>query len=249
MEITCPECNFSRTVEAARVPDRPTRVTCPKCRREFIFAKGTQSPPPAEQVVCPACGLNQAAGESCAGCGVVYTKFQARQAIHNASPSPDNGLSPSELADLRPQATTQGEQNLPKAGFWIRVVAYLLDATLLGVVQLILSLMLGLVVGAIGGGGDIALSVVLWLFGATLSIAYAVFFTGYCGQTPGKMALRLKVIRADGSPLTYGRAALREVPGKFLSSILLGIGYLMVAFDNRKQGLHDRIADSYVIKL
>jgi uncharacterized RDD family membrane protein YckC len=63
------------------------------------------------------------------------------------------------------------------------------------------------------------------------------------------MALRIKVIRTDGSPINYGRAALREVLGKFISSILLGIGYLMVAFDNRKQGLHDKIGDTYVIKL
>jgi uncharacterized RDD family membrane protein YckC len=87
------------------------------------------------------------------------------------------------------------------------------------------------------------------LFGVSLIIGYVVFFTGYCGQTPGKMALRIKVIRTDGSPLSYGRAFLREVPGKFISSILLGIGYLMVAFDGQKQGLHDKIADSYVIKL
>ena len=53
----------------------------------------------------------------------------------------------------------------------------------------------------------------------------------------------------DGSQLTYGRAAKREVLGKFVSSILLGIGYLMVAFDSQKQGLHDKIADTYVIKL
>ena len=97
--------------------------------------------------------------------------------------------------------------------------------------------------------GDPAINIIIWLFGAVLSISYAVFFTGYCGQTPGKMALRIKVIRTDGSPVSYGRAVLREVLGKFISSILLGIGYLMVAFDNRKQGLHDKIADTYVIKL
>jgi uncharacterized RDD family membrane protein YckC len=56
-------------------------------------------------------------------------------------------------------------------------------------------------------------------------------------------------MRADGSPIGYGRAALREVFGKFLSTLLLGIGYLMVAFDDRKQGLHDKIADTCVIKL
>ncbi len=49
--------------------------------------------------------------------------------------------------------------------------------------------------------------------------------------------------------MNYGRAAKREILGKFVSSILLGIGYLMVAFDSQKQGLHDKIADTYVIKL
>jgi uncharacterized RDD family membrane protein YckC len=63
------------------------------------------------------------------------------------------------------------------------------------------------------------------------------------------MALCIKVIRTDGSPVTYGRAVLREVLGKFISSLLFGIGYLMVIFDNQKQGLHDKMADTYVIKL
>ncbi len=63
------------------------------------------------------------------------------------------------------------------------------------------------------------------------------------------MAIRVKVIRTDGSEIGYGRAFLREVPGKFLSGLILGIGYLMIAFDAQKQGLHDKIADTYVIKL
>ena len=90
---------------------------------------------------------------------------------------------------------------------------------------------------------------VTWLFTTVLSLAYYVIFTGSCGQTLGKMALRIKVIRKDGGDLGYGGAALRETIGKFVSGIILGIGYLMVAFDERKQGLHDKIAGSYVIKL
>ena len=128
---------------------------------------------------------------------------------------------------------------------------YLLDSILLITVQTTLSILINLTIGMLGIAteGDPAINTIIWLFGAVLSISYAVFFTGYCGQTPGKMVLRIKVIRTDGSPINYGRAALREVLGKFISSILLGIGYLMVAFDNRKQGLHDKIADTYVIKL
>ncbi|MDX9709761.1 MAG: RDD family protein, partial [Trichloromonas sp.] len=97
--------------------------------------------------------------------------------------------------------------------------------------------------------GEAFVGLMATLFGALVGLTYSVFFTGYCGQTPGKMALRIKVIRATGEEIGYGRAFVREVPGKFLSGILLGIGYLMAAFDSQKQGLHDRIADTYVIKL
>jgi len=86
-------------------------------------------------------------------------------------------------------------------------------------------------------------------FGVVLGYAYRVFFIGYCGQTPGKMAVRVKVIRTNGAEVGYVRAFLREVVGKFLSKLILGIGYLMVAVDSRKQGLHDKIADTYVVKL
>ena len=257
MNITCPKCNFSRRIEPAKVPERQVRVTCPKCSEGFTFDRSqhladsagssTQHAPP-EQICCPACGLVQDKAENCGGCGVVYAKFRARQEANGTGPvDPLHG----NLAELRRMASAPAVFHQPKAGFWIRSVAYLLDSVLLGAVQLTLSLLIGLIVGMLGltAEGDPSTNVVLWLFGATLSLSYGVFFTGYCGQTPGKMALRIKVIRCDGSPVRYGRAALREVPGKFISGILLGIGYLMVAFDSQKQGLHDKMADTYVIKL
>lgn len=241
MNIICPHCNFSKTVDPAQVPDRPAKVNCPKCKERFTFDKSVQTgesltkkvhqqnaPSPSERggfqgrrIICNACGTVQPPTARCVQCGATII----------ATASPINELS--------------------YAGFWIRVLAYLLDSVLLITVQTVLSLLINLTIGMLGIAteGDPAISTIIWLFGAVLSISYAVFFTGYCGQTPGKMALRIKVIRTDGSPVNYGRAALREVLGKFISSILLGIGYLMVAFDNRKQGLHDKIADTYVIKL
>ncbi len=121
------------------------------------------------------------------------------------------------------------------------------------VLQVVLSILLGVVTAGVSNGmneqGLTALSLVYSLFGTVLSMAYYVFFTGYCGQTPGKMAIRVKVIRTDGEDIGYGRAFFREVLGKFVSAIIFGIGYLMVAFDAQKQGLHDKIANTYVIKL
>lgn len=137
---------------------------------------------------------------------------------------------------------------LPKGGFWQRVAAALVDSAAVTVVQFAGVFLLGFILQATAGGVD-AVELMAGLLSTALAIAYYVFFTGYCGQTPGKMLLGLKVIRTDGRDIGYGRAFAREVPAKFLSGILLGIGYLMVAFDRRKQGLHDKIADTYVIKI
>ncbi len=256
MNIICPKCNFSKTVDPTKVPDRPVKVNCPKCNEGFNFDKSAQAErtaegqAPLEQISCPACGLVQDKKDRCKGCGVIYTKLQAQRQEHNQTNQDVDTLN-GNIAELRRKATLQTPQSQPKAGFWIRVVASLLDSFLLGAVQFALSLLIGLIIGMLGIAteGDAAVNTVIWLFGASLSISYAVFFTGYCGQTPGKMALRIKVIRTDGSQIGYGRAALREVLGKFISGILLGIGYLMIIFDSQKQGLHDKIADTYVIKL
>ncbi|MDH3453805.1 MAG: zinc-ribbon domain-containing protein [Desulfuromonadales bacterium] len=259
MNIICPHCNFSKTVDPDKLPDRPVKVNCPKCSKGFTFDKSRrpvfttnagQAAGPPEQISCPACGLVQDQRDQCKGCGVVYAKLQAQRQANGQSKQ-SNDMLHSNLAELRRKAENQAPQHQAKAGFWIRAIAYILDFLLLGFVQLVLSLLIDQVIGLLGiaSEGDPAVNMVIWLFGASLSIGYAVFFTGYCGQTPGKMALRIKVIRTDGRPVGYGRAVLREVPGKFISSVLLGIGYLMVAFDSQKQGLHDKIADTYVIKL
>lgn len=206
-------------------------LTCPHCgfAREIDEAR---IPAQAARVTCPRCR-------------------QSFPLARQEAPLPEPSAAP-----LPPAAGGEGAtwaEAVPKAGFWIRVVAWMVDSVIVTVTQLVLGLILGLTAAGLGGGldpgGQAAMAMVTWLFGTALTVAYYVFFTGYCGQTPGKMALRIKVIRTDGTELGYGRAALREVLGKFVSGILLGIGYLMVAFDDQKQGLHDRMADTYVIKL
>ena len=255
MNITCPKCGFSKAVDPAQVPDRPIKVNCPKCAASFSFEKAkssgkTAGPMPPAQVICPACGLAQAKQDNCNGCGVNYARYRTRQ-TEQAPAGPNAVEANANRAKPRGIAVNPSPEFEPKAGFWVRVVATLLDTFLLFMVQSVLTLMITLTIGWLGiaTGDDPAVSIIVWLFGTTLSLGYAVFFVGYCGQTPGKMALRIKVVQSDGNPLTYGRAVKREVLGKFVSSILLGIGYLMVAFDNQKQGLHDKIADTYVIKL
>lgn len=269
MKISCPRCGFSRDVNPDQVPDRPVRVTCPSCGDSFTFDKappGRTEPeappvpepaaPAAEQTTCPACGLLQPAGDACHGCGLIYAKWRVRQQTRQAGNVEQEPAGSTAFQGSLPgpghAASELSVQARPKAGFWIRLVAYCIDAAIVSLAQFALIYLLDFSLGMAGsvtGQGQVAISVVSGLLGATISFAYGVFFIGYCGQTPAKMLLGIKVIRTGGAEMNYGRAVLREVLGKFVSGILLGIGFLMVAFDSQKQGLHDKIADTYVIKL
>jgi len=143
-------------------------------------------------------------------------------------------------------------ESAPKAGFWLRMVAASIDGMIVFALQFVLGAALGFAGAGIldfNGAGSLNLVMLIELFTYVVSFAYYIVFTGHGGQTPGKMALRIKVIRCNGDRIGYGRAAFREIPAKFISGIILGIGYLMIAFDSQKQGLHDRMADTYVIKL
>lgn len=225
MNLTCPHCGFSKEIDPARIPVGMTRVICPRCKEPFprpeTFAEGSPD-------------------------------FVAEPAESGPTTEAAN-LPMAPVGSVPPAPAITDAESLPKAGFWLRAVASLLDSLLLALVQFVFSLILGLTAGSMLTGmephGEAFVGLVTTVFGVLVGLTYSIFFTGYCGQTPGKMALRIKVIRTTGEEIGYGRAFVREVPGKFLSGILLGIGYLMVAFDRRKQGLHDRIADTYVIKL
>jgi len=132
------------------------------------------------------------------------------------------------------------------AGFWRRVAAVILDGLLLGIVTVPLSL-------ALGGGDDIGSTsssyspaassistVVSWLY-------YALMESSAKQATLGKMALGIRVTDLDGNRITFGKATGRYF-AKILSALILGIGFLMVAFTQRKQGLHDILAGTLVFK-
>ena len=119
------------------------------------------------------------------------------------------------------------------AGFWIRLVASIIDALILSLVDLLPLYILGPTL-------DLFISLII---GSAYSICFWVWQNG---QTPGKMLLRIRVIRTDGSPLTWRNAILRYL-GYFVSAFFLLMGFLWIAFDARKQGWHDKIAETYVI--
>jgi uncharacterized RDD family membrane protein YckC len=77
---------------------------------------------------------------------------------------------------------------------------------------------------------------------------YFIYFHGLTGQTVGKLALGLKVVKCDGDTIGFGRATVRYF-GSFISLLFLGLGFVWIAFDGRKQGWHDKMAGSFVVRI
>jgi uncharacterized RDD family membrane protein YckC len=95
--------------------------------------------------------------------------------------------------------------------------------------------------------GILAVIVASALVGLAGGACYEGFFVNRLGATPGKMIFSMKVVRPDGRPLSLGRAFGRYF-AKLVSTLTFCIGYLMVAFDQEKRGLHDMICDTRVVK-
>jgi len=211
------------------------------------------------QFTCPQCGFSKQiapdqlpANATRGHCPRCKTSFPLeRVAKIQPKEEPEQPATPA-AASAPGRAAIPNPDAHPKAGFWMRLVAALIDAFLVFWLQFGLGILL--VIAGITSAGRVegtagTLALLVQLFTYTIGIVYYVVFTGHGGQTPGKMALRIRVIRRDGQAVSYGRAFFRELPCKFISAVIFGIGYLMVAFDDQKQGLHDRMADTYVIKL
>ncbi len=138
-------------------------------------------------------------------------------------------------------------------GFWRRVVASLLDAVLVAGASLafiVASMWLG---GHGVSGDEVAMKLdhlggLANLYFFIVGLAYAAFFESSAQQaTPGKQLLGLHVADAQGRRLTFNRALARHL-AKIVSNLTLLIGYLMVAFTARRQGLHDKIARTVVLR-
>lgn len=134
-------------------------------------------------------------------------------------------------------------------GFWIRGVAEVIDALLLGIVSQSVDIFIKFL------RFDTATSPfsVLSIFSLAISIKFLinivfyVFFNGRYGATPGKMVIGAKIVNTDGTPISYTKAFARFF-AEMLSGFILGIGYIMAAFDIQKRALHDRICNTLVIK-
>ena len=133
------------------------------------------------------------------------------------------------------------------AGFWVRVLAYLIDFVILAIGEAVVSLF-GEVIGVIGISDSAAFSTLEATIGLIGGLIYFAAFEASARQaTPGKMAMGLIVTDATGERISAARAIGRYF-AKYLSAIILLIGFIMVAFTERNQGLHDLLASTFVVK-
>ena len=130
------------------------------------------------------------------------------------------------------------------AGIGARFGAKFLDGLIMLIPQTIINLIIGSAAQA--GGAEAVV-----LLGTVLNIAiqafYVIFMTGKYGATLGKMAAKIKIVKADGSTIGFGTATGRYF-AEILSGCTLGIGYIIALFDDQKRTLHDRMCDTRVIK-
>jgi uncharacterized RDD family membrane protein YckC len=138
------------------------------------------------------------------------------------------------------------QPDMEYVGFWPRVGAMIIDSILIAIVTFpLLTVIYGSAYwnteGLVKGPADFLIS---WVLPAVAIIWLWV----ETGQTPGKMAIGARIVDAEtGRDLTISKAMLRYL-GYFMSMFVIFIGYIWVGFDPKKQGWHDHIAGTVVIR-
>lgn len=146
-------------------------------------------------------------------------------------------------------------QHFLYAGFWRRFVAAVIDALVLSIALFVIKFLSGGNqhnvsiemfddLSPLGNSGSWRNNILYFLLNL---IYYAALESSKYQATIGKMALDIRVIDTDGHRLSSQKAIVRYL-GKIISAVILMIGYIMAAFDSKKQALHDKIATTYVIK-
>lgn len=144
------------------------------------------------------------------------------------------------------------------AGFASRAIAFVLDIVAMSLAGLVAIALLQALLGFFTLYGLLGqrvtqsdlfhaiVAVAVALVGAAIAIGYPVGFWVLLGQTPGKMLMGLRIVRSNGKPLTIRYALLRYV-GYWVSAIPLGLGFLWVLVDDRREGWHDKLAGTCVM--
>lgn len=217
----------------------------------------------AEAIYCNTCGTqNRADARFCSHCGSSLAPVSSAADIGEL---PTIAITPAETSPSAPQGLIPGTTAYAPpppvwtppvryAGFWIRVLAALIDTIILGAVLLPFSLLLRVLISAAGmavsmpGQGVRAVHLAGAIgFDLFASWLYEALMESSSRQaTLGKMVIGAKVTDLAGNRISFARASGRHF-AKILSATIFYIGYIIVGFTERKQGLHDMIAGTLVV--
>ncbi|MHC1697214.1 MAG: RDD family protein [Geobacteraceae bacterium] len=188
-------------------------------------------------MICHRCGKIFPEGyQFCPGCGL-----ELRLPATQLNQAPQPRAAPSQQAML--------PASVLYAGFWLRVVAFLIDRLLLGFVNASLSLCYFFLSGMTWSSDELrTLSLTSAVFGFLLKWLYYTLLESSASQaTLGKALIGIKVADEQGCRISLLRANARYW-AKILSTLTLGFGYLMAGFTRRKQALHDFVAGTLVVR-
>lgn len=146
-----------------------------------------------------------------------------------------------------------GEQTIPVVGFRQRLIASLIDMLIVGFLTFILVvglsfaiLLVDIITAYKYPDRVFPVDTMTLLLGLIVSIFYFVGSWKKSGQTIGKTVMGIRIVRTNGTSLSWGRAFLRYV-GYLVSGLVFSLGFLWLAFDRKRQGWHDKIAGTYVL--
>jgi uncharacterized RDD family membrane protein YckC len=165
------------------------------------------------------------------------------------------------MQPVQPQISIPQPRPVHYAGFWRRFVAHVIDQIIVGIAAFVV-LIPGLALLGVGIGAGImeesesAIGLILAAIAAYLAaivlilvgqwLYYALMESSGRQATIGKLALGIVVTDLSGNKITFGRATGRYF-GKIVSGMIMGIGYIMAGFTERKQALHDIMASCLVV--
>ena len=167
-----------------------------------------------------------AAAAPAAPAGAAAVNAEPAAAVNHGEPTVDARPAAAAAATAAP-ASTMATAAQPRAGFWIRMAALLIDAILIGIVFSVLHDAEGIFLPALAAYGA-----VMWKLK---------------GTTIGGILCNLQVVRLDGRELDWGTAIVRAL-SCFLSLAVAGLGFLWIVFDNERQSWHDKIAGTVVVR-
>lgn len=228
----------------------------------LVWREGMANWAPYNSVAAPAPQGTSAAPPPAGTAGVMCAEcrqfFPPEQTVRFGDAFVCPNCKPVYVQKLREGATT-GAETFPGAvryaGFWIRVVAKIIDSLIIGVPMMILFFLLGMGGALAARSGQnqpgtvfamLGMQALIQVLAIGIGAAYNIYFIAKRAATPGKMAVGLKVINADGSPITVGKATGRYF-AEMVSGLTCYIGYIIAGFDEQKRTLHDHICSTRVI--